>query len=358
MLLTMARQRTLCPALDLEVALFCEGRLSRDLEATGVRVHRLPAARASRPQPIWGARRALAHVLRNGRFDRVICHAAWSQALFGAVVKRAGLSLVFWAHDAATGAHWTERLARRVRPDLAICNSRYTATSLADLYPHVPVVVLAAPVDTSPQRLSDAERDEVRRALETRPEAVAIVQVSRMEPWKGHSTIIDALGRLARARPDSPEWVWWVVGGPQRPEEAAYVESLAAAARAAGIADRVRWLGERTDVRRLLAAADVYCQVTAAPEPFGIAYVEALAAGLPVVASRAGGAVEIVDDSCAVLVPPGDAPALAIGLERLITDPEYRAVLASHAPARARQLCDPAAQLERLADALSAMSVA
>ena len=128
--------------------------------------------------------------------------------------------------------------------------------------------------------------------------------------------------------------MWWVVGGAQRPEEAAYVSELAAATRRLGIADRVRWLGERQDVRRLLAAADVHCQANIAPEPFGIAYVEALAAGLPVVASRSGGAIEIVDESCGVLVPPGDSEALAAALERLIVDRPFRAKLA---PARRRE---------------------
>jgi glycosyltransferase involved in cell wall biosynthesis len=120
----------------------------------------------------------------------------------------------------------------------------------------------------------------------------------------------------------------------------------------------VRWLGERQDVPQLLAAADVHCQVNARPEPFGIAYVEALAAGLPVVAARSGGAPEIVDASCGILVPPGDSEALAGALERLIAERPFRAALAAGAPARARLLCDPARQMMRLADALSAMAPA
>ena len=131
--------------------------------------------------------------------------------------------------------------------------------------------------------------------------------------------------------------------------------TLVASARRLGIGDRVRWLGERPDVRRLLAAADIHCQANVAPEPFGVAYVEALAAGLPVVASAAGGAIEIVDDSCGVLVPPGDAEALARALERLIVDRGIRARLAAGAPARARHLSDPATQMFRLADALTVM---
>jgi glycosyltransferase involved in cell wall biosynthesis len=149
-----------------------------------------------------------------------------------------------------------------------------------------------------------------------------------------------------------------VVGGAQRPREVTYVNELMAASRRLGIDERVRWLGERHDVRRLLAAADVHCQANIAPEPFGIAYVEALAAGLPVVASCSGGATEIVTNSCGLLVPPGDPDALAAALDRLIVDRRFRANLAAGAAARARLLCDPATQMFRLADALTAMSPA
>src|SRR5262245_52392575 len=98
----MARARASCPAIEPEIALCFEGRLSAELAATGVPLHRLPEARGSRPQTIWRARRALAEVLEAGRFDRVICHAAWTQALFGSVAKRAKVPVVFWAHDVAT----------------------------------------------------------------------------------------------------------------------------------------------------------------------------------------------------------------------------------------------------------------
>jgi glycosyltransferase involved in cell wall biosynthesis len=354
LLATMARARTLCPVIEPEAALCFEGRLSAELTAAGVRVHRLPEARASRPQSIRRARRALASAIEAGRFDRVVCHAAWAQALFGGVVKRARIPLVFWAHDIATGSHWTERVARRVQPDLVICNSVYTADSLGRLYDGVQKLVLSYPVETNTVVLREAERASLRQELDTAADAMVLIQVSRMEAWKGHAIMIDALARLRRL----PGWIWWVAGGAQRPEEGAYLNELIAACRRLGIDDRVRWLGERRDVRRLLAAADMHCQVNAAPEPFGIAYVEALAAGLPVVAARSGGVVEIVDDSCGVLTPPGDVIAVATALERLIVDRTFREKLAAGAPSRAHRLCDPATQMRRLADALLAMSPA
>jgi glycosyltransferase involved in cell wall biosynthesis len=125
---------------------------------------------------------------------------------------------------------------------------------------------------------------------------------------------------------------------------------LRASAARAGVSDRVRFLGQRSDVPRLMAAADVYCQPNTGAEPFGIVFVEALYAGLPVVASAAGGALEIVDETCGVLTPVGDPAAVADTLRELLTDPTRRRNLGTNGPMRAAALCDPGRYLARLAD--------
>ena len=135
----------------------------------------------------------------------------------GGVVKRANVPLVFWAHDVATGTHWTERLARRVRPDLVICNSRYTADSMRRLYGSVPAIVLACPIDTNAVVLTAAERAALRQEFDTPADATVLIQVSRLEAWKGHAVMVDALAQLL----EQPGWVWWIVGGAQRPGEVA-----------------------------------------------------------------------------------------------------------------------------------------
>jgi glycosyltransferase involved in cell wall biosynthesis len=122
-----------------------------------------------------------------------------------------------------------------------------------------------------------------------------------------------------------------------------------------GIADRVRFLDQRTDVTRLLAAADIFCQPNVSGEPFGIVFIEALYAQLPVVTTNIGGAREIVDDSCGVLVPPGDAHALAESLRRLIADETQRSRLGRAGPVRARRLCDPATQLNQFQEAVGSI---
>ena len=117
---------------------------------------------------------------------------------------------------------------------------------------------------------------------------------------------------------------------------------------------RVRLLGERSDVPRLMAAADIYCQPNTSPEPFGIAFVEALAAGVPVVTTAFGGALEIVDERCGVLVAEPSPVLVAGALQRLIDSPALRASLSAAAPARARRVSDPQARLKEMRDLVCA----
>jgi glycosyltransferase involved in cell wall biosynthesis len=144
-----------------------------------------------------------------------------------------------------------------------------------------------------------------------------------------------------------------MAGGPQKSGEEAYLAGLKSLADRAGIADRVRFLGQRRDVPRLMAAADIHCQPNTGPEPFGIVFVEALYSGLPVVTVAMGGAAEIVDGTCGIAVPtPGTPAAVADALARLVGDPELRRRLGSAGPVRAAELCDPDRQAGRLAEAI------
>jgi glycosyltransferase involved in cell wall biosynthesis len=317
------------------------------LAATDAPVHTFEPVRFSRPLTVRAARRAAAELIVRRGIDCVVCHAPWSQAVFGPQVRRAGVPLVLWAHDAMTGRHWTERLARRVPPDLVVANSKFTGSTVDTMYAGVPVSVVYAPVER-PAPVSAADRQRLRTALRTGANDVVLIQASRSEAWKGHALLIEALAELAPV----PGWIWWQVGGAQRPAEAAFLQSIRQEAEQAGIGDRVRWLGQREDVAQLLASADIYCQMNSRPEPFGVVFVEALWAGLPVVTTAFGGAREIVDRSCGILVPPGDTMGLVQALRTLILDRHHRLALASAGPARATTLCDPTTQVRQLCAAL------
>jgi glycosyltransferase involved in cell wall biosynthesis len=350
LMVTLARNRNLCPPMEPHFALCFESRLKEELTATEVPVHSLGKVRVSRPPSVMRARSALRELLGRESFDVAVCHSAWSQAIFGPVIRAADLRLVFWLHGAANGRHWLERWARKCRPDFVICNSLFTESTLSNLYPGVPSEVLYCPVELTATNHSEAEREEVRAELQTPADSTVIIQVSRIEPGKGHKLHLEALGLLR----DLSGWVCWQAGGGQRPRELKYQEELKALADELGIADRVRFIGERSDVGSLLRAADIYCQPNTSAEGFGIVFIEALAEGLPVVTTAIGGAIEIVDECCGVCVPPDEPKILADSLRLLIEDSILRMELGNAGPARARTLCDPATQIQKLHQLLAA----
>jgi glycosyltransferase involved in cell wall biosynthesis len=353
-LATLARESAMAPEMHSEFAVCFEGRCSQELASLGHVPHVLGGVRLSRPHTLLRARRVLTALLRNKSYDVVVCHQPWPYVVFGSVARRAGRPIVLWVHMAGDGRHWLERMARRIRPDLAICNSRFSATQLSRWLSDAQVEQVYYPISSPKKSGTHDDHRTTREALSTPDSDVVIAQVSRLEPWKGQHVLLEALARLR----DVPGWTCWIVGGAQRPAEVMYRQRLEAIARDGGIADRVRFLGERKDVPALLVAADLFCQANTSPEPFGISLVEALQAGLPVVTSSVGGGSEIVDTSCGLLTPPGDAHALAEALKRLVIDAELRARLGTAARHRPGELCDASRQMRRIHQVLSSVAAA
>jgi glycosyltransferase involved in cell wall biosynthesis len=345
-LLTLARSRHFAPAMEMSAALCYDNRIAAELRREAVPTAILGPVRLRRPDTVWRARRALKTLLAERHFDVAVCHQAWPLAIFGPVVKAAGLPLVSWIHMAPSG-HWVDRLASRVEPDLIVCNSRFTASLIQPASARIAVAYY--PLASVANGSRDPRRVEaIRQELQTPAGDVVIIQVSRMEALKGQQLCIEALAQLAGRQ----GWTCWQVGGAQRPSEAHYFNAIRAAVDRLGISSRVRFTRERADIADLLAASDVYCQPNVAPEGFGITFIEAMAAGLPVVTSAIGGALEIVDDTCGVLVPVRDTGAIAASLDRLIADQDERRRLGQGGRARAKALCDPVAQMRRIADLL------
>lgn len=341
-----AADRALCPGMSPQFAVCFDGRLAEEIDASGAQCARLGAVAVSRPWTVLRARRQLAAILRDQPGTVVICHSSWIFGLAAPVVRSARGRLLLWLHDRVSGRSWPERWAGRTRPDLIIVNSRFTGESVPALYPHAGFAVLYAPVGAD---ASGHDRARLRASLGVDDRTPVVIVASRFEAWKGHRALVQALAQI-------PEpWQLWIAGRPQREDEAAYERHLRALVAASGVDGRVRFLGERRDVAACMRAADIHCQPNTGPEPFGLAFVEALYAGLPVVTTALGGALEIITDACGLLVPAGDAGALTRALRGLVTDREARLRLGASGPARARELCDPRRQLAALAALVGAM---
>lgn len=346
-LTTLARLRGLCPGMEPHFGCCYEGRFTEELAAAEVPVHFLGGpggVRMSRPSTVRFARQRLRELLEREHFDLVLCHMGWSLVIFSRVAQSAGVKVAVWEHGFQDKKTWLGWLTSRMRPDICIANSNFTAATARTHFPHTPVQVIYYPVALTQATQAERWRSDLRREEKVDDDTTVILQVSRMEPWKGHLLHLNALSRLkTQAR-----WVCWIVGGPQKRDENEYFGQLQQTASRLGISDRVRFMGQRADVPKFLAAADIFCQPNQGAEPFGIVFIEALWAGKPVVTTAIGGAVEIIDESCGILTKPGDADNLAEALDRLLDSTELRVKLGESGPARALQLCDPALRMDEI----------
>jgi glycosyltransferase involved in cell wall biosynthesis len=157
-----------------------------------------------------------------------------------------------------------------------------------------------------------AARASLVDELQLDPSARIVSIVARINEWKGH---VELLGAVAALPPECPAVTVLVVGTDDGTEQA-----VRACADRLGLAARVRFLGFRRDVERIMRASDVYA-MPSHEEPFGLVYLEAMAAGTPVVALRSGGTPEaVIDGETGLLAERGDELSLVANLARLLTD--------------------------------------
>jgi len=161
-----------------------------------------------------------------------------------------------------------------------------------------------------------------RRELGLGPSGIAIGLFGQMLPYKGHRTLIEAAPAILQSVPEAR---FFFVGALENPP---YQAELRGDIEAARLADAFTFLGWRRDIPVVLRAMDAVSVLTATPEPAALGLMEAMAASRPVVATRTGGTEEIVaDGETGLLVPPGDAAAVARAFTGLLANGDRMAAL-------------------------------
>jgi glycosyltransferase involved in cell wall biosynthesis len=304
------------------------------------------AVRTVPPMPLGaaGAARvpAVAKALRRERPAVFHAHLSWPMA------AKYGLAAAVLARVPATVA--TVQLFPRFELDrsnlwqlraLAAGVGRYIAVSediAAKLvgrmrWPAEKIDVVYNAVDAD--RFQGVGGADLRASLAGDPQRPIVLTIARLDRQKGHP-------ELLRAAAELPEAVFVLAGtGPER-------AGLEAQAAALGLEGRVQFLGHRDDVPQLLAACDVFA-LPSLFEGSSLAVLEAMAAERPVVSSAIGGTDELIaDGENGLLVPAGDADALAAALRRLLGDRSLRTTLAQRARQRVEQAFTPAVTCGRV----------
>lgn len=302
--------------------------IAPELEQVGLPIHFLGSHPARDPRWLAGLRR----LLEARRYDVVHVHSPYVAGCARLVVRSMSEHtrprLVSTEHNEwSSHASLTRALNAATFPlgDAWLAVSQEVRNSIPRaLRSRVEVLVQGIAVrDVAPLR---AQREEVRAELGLSPDDVAVVTIANYRRQKGYGDLLEA-ARLVRDRDVRVRF--FVIGhGPLEAEIKARHAQL-------GLGGHVELLGYRPDAARVAAACDLFV-LASHFEGLPLAVMEALAVGLPVVATRVGGIPEAVRDGIeGLIVPPRRPDLLAGAIEKLASDAGWRAVLARAAKARA-----------------------
>ncbi|MCM8795007.1 MAG: lipopolysaccharide heptosyltransferase II [Candidatus Omnitrophica bacterium] len=167
--------------------------------------------------------------------------------------------------------------------------------------------------------------------------------IGRLTPIKGHRELLKAFSIIAKNFPQSKLWVI----GEASPEHQGYLKELQSITAGLGLSERVEFTGREPDIPGRLVGLDLVVVPSTGQEGFGRVLIEAGAAGVPVVATTAGGMGEVIEDQkTGLLVPPGDPVALASAMTRLLKD----RALAVEFSKRARRVIEKQFHLNRMVE--------
>ena len=307
------------------VALLSDGPLAGELTGAGVRTFLIQAGgglvHARRDSLSLGTAlgSAIPTVLRIAKLievvdvDLVHCNSLKADLLGGAAGRLTGRPVIWHIRDRIAADYLPGAVAKFIRamanviPTHVVANSQATLQTLNLFDQHSSSVIY-----------SGLDLDPYLRSAPKQHGPIRIGIVGRLSPWKGQHVFLQAAALL---RGEFPSAVFQIVGAPLF-SETDYEKSLREQARSLGIESVTEFTGHRADVPDLLAGMDVVVHASTTAEPFGQVAVLAMAAARPRVATAGGGILEsVVDGKTGLLVPMGDAGAMAAAIRRVLTEP-------------------------------------
>lgn len=324
---------------------FVPGNLDAEMRAAGATVICAGSANVARvTRAVYdAARRERAEVISTHFTRALVCGVSAARVL--------GLPVVHHAHGPAAEqprndfvGHLGRLASRWSYPGTALvtANSRFTASTLQKVFgvPDRKLRVIPCPV--SPRARSAS--GEVPGLPPRARDSLRLVQVGGLIPVRRHYMLMDALAAVMRAGVNAE--LIMVGDGPLK-------ETLQARCRQLGVDSRVHWLGFRDDIGDVFSAADLYVSAIDS-EGFGIAVVEAMLQGLPVVLADGGAHPELIEDGRhGELFDPNDAQDLANKIVALWANAPRRAALAQSAREYASRSYTPRQYAERYLSVLA-----
>jgi L-malate glycosyltransferase len=324
------------PSMQARVAT-PRGRLAAAVQELGIPVSPITGTAGSlRLHPLHTPRAlaemsfAAAQVRRAGRRQEAeILHANSIRAgIVGGLARSSQAANVVCVRDCLPRRPLTTAAMRLIAATatIVVANSRYTARFVEAVAPRARLETVHNPVDLARWDPTRIDRGWARARLgEAGASGLLLGIIAQLTPWKGHDTAIEA---LALARREGVDAHLLLIGSAKfvdratRFDNEAYVARLKALVSDTHLNGHVSWLGEREDVPELVRALDALL-LPSWEEPFGRVLIEAMAMGVPVIATDVGGPSEFIQDGRqGYLLPPREPRGWAHAIRRFAEHPE------------------------------------
>lgn len=262
----------------------------------------------------------LIQLLRRERFDILQSHLSYSNILAGISRRLVSVPVICTLHNAAWDPRhtrafrqWLEYWILRTQAQRVVAVGEAVAAAHQDRIPPQRLKMIAN-ATSLPVRLSVEEREGIRKELTCGSGGPLLISVGRLSPQKGYSDLLQAFAQVSARYPEAR----LVIAG-----DGSLREALSAQISQLGIQERACLLGNRQDVPSLLAASDLYVSGSHF-EGLPVAALEAMSAGLPVVATQVGDLPGVVVPGTGLLVPPQQPSQLAQAISSLLEDTNRR----------------------------------
>ena len=269
----------------------------------------------------------LSEIFRNSNFEvheykPLISSLAWVNSGFSKIIREVEPDLIHTRLSSAANiaGYWGKKLKIPVlstidkfpkkkyyanSDKILPCSTPVAEFMIKQGIPREKISVLFNAVDVNFYEKNFSVREEIRRRENLNDEKVCFTGVGRFVDWKGFDDLINAFAVFLKTQEKPENFYLWLAGdGPER-------EILENLVKKLKIQTQVKFWGFISDVRDLLWAGDIYVHPSWGDEAFGLSLLEAMSAGLPVIASESGGIVEILNNSQGLLFPRRDVKTLA-----------------------------------------------
>jgi len=316
------------------VAFLADGPVVDEVRKLDTAVMLFHAARFRNLSVAWGVIKALRNQLLHDDVRIVFGNMSLGHLYGGLAALATPCSTVWFQHGIPKYFEGLEHAAACVPSQVTFVTSRAARRAQKRLRPFGKIEVVPGAVDLDkfdPTRIAPGE---LRRVLSIKPEHPIVACIARLQRWKGQTQFLSAAALVQRTM---PEVHFVLIGGTLFGLEPEYNQELRQQAERLPLPERIHFLGHCDDVAPVLADVDILVHCPLSPEPFGLALVEAMAMGKPVIATDAGGPSEIVQNATTgFLVPPGDTAKLADRILFLLSDRVVRSEMGARAMRIAR----------------------